>query len=407
MNSGTINKLESKYGDSFYIFDENRYATNIQEVRSAFKKIYNNIGIAYSFKTNYIPRVCKLALEQDLIAEVVSEMEYEHALRLGFPADQIIFNGPVKPRNILFRAFENGSVVHFDSETEIDYLEEYLSGSSKKPVRCALRCNFDLVGEEISRFGFYAEDESIEEVYERLFQLDGCEPVGIHCHYQTSTKSLESFIERTRKIIAVVKKVYKGRKCEYIDIGGGFFGKMPAELKEQFACKIPAYDEYAAVIGSEFKKNFPEQVVRLIIEPGTMLVADTIKFYCAVNNVKFIRDKAFVVTHGSLHNIKPCGRSRILPSLKVIPMGKGKRYHVESADITGYTCVDDDVLAYDFYGDIAVGDFLEFSNVGAYSMMYKPPFIKGQPVILSKKDGHFSVIKNNETIDNIFSTYIF
>ena len=407
MNNQTINELESKYGDAFFLLDEEVFVSNIEHVKSAFEKIYNNFSIAYSFKTNYIPRICRLALEQDCMAEVVSDMEYEHALRVGFQSDQIIFNGPIKSRDILFKSFENDSIVHFDSEAEIDYLEEYLSGSNRKPVRCALRVNFDMKGEKISRFGFTVEDGSVEKVYERLFQLEGCEPIGMHCHFQTATKTLDSFVERTQKIIDIAKIVFTDRKCEYLDIGGGFFGKMPTELKEQFTIKIPDYEEYASVISSLMLENFPKQDVKLIIEPGTMVVADTMKFYCTVNNIKFIGDKAFIIANGSIHNIKPNGRSRILPSLNVISMGKGKSLMVENADITGYTCIEDDFLAFDFNGEIAVGDFLEFSNVGAYSLMYKPPFIKGQAIILSKKGEHYSVIKNNESIDTIFSTYIY
>ncbi len=407
MNNQILSELQKRYGESFYVFDEERFISNLDEVESAFKNQYANFGIAYSFKTNYIPRICKLAMDQGAFAEVVSEMEYEHALRVGYKPEKIIYNGPVKSREILFRAFENNSIVHFDSDNEIDVLEEYLSASPRESIRCALRINFSMEGEKTSRFGFNSEDDSAGKAYERLFGLKGCKPIGVHCHFQTATKTLESFAERTQKTIAFAKKVFAEHPCEYIDVGGGFFGKMPPELLRQFSAKVPSFEEYSRVIGATMIKDFPDQDVKLIIEPGTMVVADTMKFYCTVNNVKFIGDKAFVVTNGSLHNIKPTGRSRILPGMKVIQMHKGNSYQVKNGDITGYTCIDDDVLSWDFNGEIAPGDYLEFCNVGAYSPMYKPPFIKGQPPILSKKDEQFLLIKRGEVIDDIFATYIY
>ena len=88
-------------------------------------------------------------------------------------------------------------------------------------------------------------------------------------------------------------------------------------------------------------------------------------------------------------------------------LDKDKGRHIEGADITGYTCMEGDILAYNFNGKIAEGDFLEFSNVGAYSIMLKPPFIKEQAIILSKNNNNYNIIKNKETIEDIFSTYIY
>jgi diaminopimelate decarboxylase len=407
MNKSTIERLQKQYGDAFFIFDEDQYIKNINDVSTAFEKKYKNLQLAYSFKTNYVPRVCRLAKDHNVLAEVVSEMEYQLALKVGYKPEQIIYNGPIKTRESLFRAFENDSVIHFDSDIEIEYLEEYLSVPRKKTVRCALRCNFNIQGEDTSRFGFDGEDGTVEKIYERLFNLEGCEPIGIHCHLSTSSRSLKSFEERTQKIIALAKKIFKNRKPDYIDVGGGFFGNMPQDLVEQFSFKVPNFDEYAEVVAGQMRDNFPQQDIKLILEPGSMLVADTTKFYCKVYDLKKIREKEFVMVHGSIHNTKPTGKSRVLPSFDIISMNAGQKHKVKNADITGYTCIEYDVLAYGISGEIAIGDYLEFNNVGAYSMMYKPPFIKGQPYILSKKENEYQVIKENETLDHIFATYKF
>jgi diaminopimelate decarboxylase len=403
----TVSKLHQEFGSAFFIFDEDAYLRNLEELKQAFQKEYANVKIAYSFKTNYMPRICQLARQSGALAEVVSAMEYELALRVGYSPQEIVFNGPIKTREVLFRAFDEGATVHFDSEYEIDLLEDYCKNRPENQVRCAIRCNFIIADEPLTRFGINAEDDSIVEAYERLFSIESCHAAGIHCHFSTSGRSLTSYAERTKKIIATAKKVFAGRKFEFLDIGGGFFGKMPQELLERFPCKVPTYADYAKVVGGEMKKSFPDQDVQLVLEPGTMVVADTMKFYCQVNHIKHVGEKLFVIVDGSIHNIKPNGKSNIFPSMHVIPMGLAETTIVENADICGYTCIEDDVLASGFSGPIAQGDFIAFDNVGSYSTMYKPPFIKPQPAILSKSGDQYSLIKRAESIDDIFSTYAF
>lgn len=47
-------------------------------------------------KTNYLAAICALFHREGAIAEVVSEIEYEKARKLGVDGSDIIFNGPAK-----------------------------------------------------------------------------------------------------------------------------------------------------------------------------------------------------------------------------------------------------------------------------------------------------------------------
>lgn len=407
MNKSTLKALKKDHGEAFYVFDQTLFDKNLNNLKNLFAEVYGNVELAYSFKTNYIPRICQIVLEKGLLAEVVSEMEYKHALNVGFTGNNVIFNGPLKSKKILYEAFKNNSIVHFDSFEEIEYLKLYLNENPGEFVRCSVRCNFEIQDLSLSRFGFSVEDGSAEKAYRELFNISGCLPVGVHGHFQTSKKSLKSFEERTLLLANFAKKVFKDKPLEYVDIGGGFFGSMPEELINQFSYEVPSAEQYASVVGNIMKDTFPKENVKLIIEPGNIVVADTIKFYCSVNNIKFIRDKYFIVVNGSLHNIKPTGRSRILPSFKLFQMGEAKYINVKGASIVGYTCFEEDILVDEVNQSIAKGDFVEFSNVGAYSIMLKPPFIKGQPKILAYDGSKYEVIKNSENGDYLFSSYIF
>ena len=77
-------------------------------------------------------------------------------------------------------------------------------------------------------------------------------------------------------------------------------------------------------------------------------------------------------------------------------------------DITGFTCLEQDILFKDFPEELKVGDVIEFRNVGGYSVVYKPPFI--QPccsMVAIKEDGTVEEIKRKETFEDVFYTFKF
>jgi diaminopimelate decarboxylase len=77
-------------------------------------------------------------------------------------------------------------------------------------------------------------------------------------------------------------------------------------------------------------------------------------------------------------------------------------------DITGYTCLEQDVLYKDFPQSVKVGDVIEFRNVGGYSVVYKPPFIQPNCAMVSvSNDGTVKEIKRRETFDDMLVTYKF
>ena len=105
-------KLELEIGTPAYLVNEDLFLNNLRDIRAAFKSLYQNIVVGYSFKTNYLPYLCKLALEQGCYAEVVSFLEYQIALKVGFTGNQIIFNGPIKRESEFVTALLNGSVIN-------------------------------------------------------------------------------------------------------------------------------------------------------------------------------------------------------------------------------------------------------------------------------------------------------
>ena len=82
--------------------------------------------------------------------------------------------------------------------------------------------------------------------------------------------------------------------------------------------------------------------------------------------------------------------------------------NIEKAKFVGYTCLEQDIVYRDYTGEIANGDYVLFGNVGGYSLVDKPPFIMPDyPMISIDKNKKIKLIKQRESFEDIFSTFLF
>ena len=113
MRKEIIEQIRKEYGDAFYLLDSKQFRLNYIELKNAFFSIYPNFNIAYSYKTNYTPKLCKIVNEFGGYAEVVSEMEMELALRIGVNRKTSFGMGQSKPKE-LERFLLLGGVANID-----------------------------------------------------------------------------------------------------------------------------------------------------------------------------------------------------------------------------------------------------------------------------------------------------
>jgi hypothetical protein len=120
-----IKSLIDKQGTPFYLFDEKGFVDNYRTLESTFKKVYPKYQICYSYKTNYTPFVCNLVKNLGGLAEVVSDMEYTLAKRLGYANPQIVYNGPSKG-DAMYEHLLHGGILNIDS---LDEAKRIVSGT--------------------------------------------------------------------------------------------------------------------------------------------------------------------------------------------------------------------------------------------------------------------------------------
>lgn len=405
----TLHDLEKEYGDSFFILDLRQFENNYKEFLQGFRSSYPNTNLGYSYKTNYIPKICQSVYAMGGYAEVVSQMEYDLAISIGVPPTRIIFNGPLKQPEDLEKAILAGSIVNLDCLEEVEIVEALANRLPEQKIAVGLRCNFDIGISRISRFGFDVAAGELDRAFQRLTQLNNCTVDGLHCHISTSERSTESYARRTQKIIELTDYYFQEKQPRFIDIGGGFFGKMTDDLKSQFDGYIPNYQEYAEAVAPQLKSKYPDNSgPELIIEPGVAIVSDVLNFVAKVVGVKTVRSRQVALVVGSVHNVKPTGTDKTL-SLRVYrsEANNGQRKLPGPVDIVGYTCMEHDCLFKEYPGEIGIGDYTVFENMGAYTVVFKPPFIRPNPPIVSYDSiaNEYTLIRRRETSQDVFCTY--
>jgi len=406
----TLHNLEKEYGDSFFILDLRQFENNYKEFLQGFRSIYPNTNLGYSYKTNYIPKLCQTVHSMGGYAEVVSQMEYDLAIAIGVPPTRIIFNGPLKQQEDLEKAILAGSIVNLDCLEEVEMVEALAERLPEQKIAVGLRCNFEIDTTRISRFGFDVAGGELDRAFNLLKALNNCAIEGLHCHISTAARSTESFARRTQKIIELTDNYFKDKQPRYIDIGGGFYGKMTDDLKSQFEGYIPNYQEYAEAVASQLKSKYPANSgPELIIEPGVAIVSDVLNFAAKVVGLKTVRSRQIALVVGSVHNVKPTGTDKNL-SLQVYGNDENsdRRKLAGKVDIVGYTCMEHDCLYKEYSGEIGIGDYAVVENMGAYTVVFKPPFIRPNPPIISYDSiqNEYTLIRRGETSQDVFSTYV-
>lgn len=403
MNKTQIKNITEQVGDAFYILESKQFRQNYLELKSEFENIYPNFNIAYSYKTNYTPKLCKIVNELGGFAEVVSDMEMEIALRIGVEPQNIIWNGPFKNAKKVEQLLVMGGTVNIDSAYEIDLVADIARKYPNHKINIGVRCNFDVNDGVVSRFGFDVESDEFSRAIALFGEHKNLYLIGLQCHF--ATRRLDTWKPRVEGMLDIIDKL--GIVPEHIDLGGGLFGKMADSLKAQFDSEIPSYKQYAETVAAVFAARFKNIEIKpmLLIEPGSALVGDCMRFAAKVVNIKDVRGKAIATLLGSIYNINPTLNKKN-PPIEVCPMGNEQKEY-NDLDFGGFTCIESDYLYRHFDGKLAKGDMVIFGNVGSYSVVLKPPFILPNFPIIDISDGEIEIIKRGETFDDLFHTFAF
>jgi len=403
IDSVAIVELVRKYGSPLYVFSETTLRNRFRTIYNHFSNRYPNVIFGWSYKTNYLQAICAVLHQEGAIAEVVSEMEYDKARKLGIEGKKIIFNGPHKSISALEKAASEGAMINIDHLDEIYDLEKVAKKLGKK-IKVGMRLNMDTgIHPQWSRFGLNLESGQAMDAVKRLANGGKLVLNGLHCHIGTFILEPDAY---AREITQMIQFGYEleenfGFKMEYFDIGGGFPSKI--KLKGTYLppdVGVPPMEDYAEKITEAMYKALkPGDFPRLILESGRAIVDEAGYLITTLLAIKRLPNgnKAYVMDAG-VNNLFTSFWYKF--NVEIDREVDGLNEH---SILYGPLCMNIDVLDEgSLLPPLEKGTRLIFSPVGAYNNTQWMQFIEYRPnIVLVNGDGKADLIREKETLEDI------
>jgi ornithine decarboxylase len=270
---------------------------------------------------------------------------------------------PVTLRGALAEAFRDHGVRHFmvDHQSGLDTMEKEVN-MPDCVVFARMAVSHDTAKMDLSsKFG--APPAEIAALLSRIRAL-GAEPA-----FAFNVGSMVTSPEAYRHAMRVARDVLEPLdfRVRLIDIGGGFPRSYPG-------FPVPSLDEYFQVV-SEARGRLPMQKGgELMAEPGRALAAPGLS---AVVGILLRKDQRIYINDGMFGvfwELRFKAHRRY--PVRVFRNGQIHTGTVSSFTVYGPTCDGSDVLPdpVELPDDIRPGDYLEFGNIGAYSLSGRTRF---------------------------------
>lgn len=379
----------------YFLISEEKLNKNIQAFASALNKLWSNSALAYSVKTNSLPWLLKYLNNKKVLAEVVSDEEYQLAQICGY-TNNIVFNGPIKGYETFKKALMNGVYVNLDSQSDLEYIKKIKPQDAMIGIRVNVDPNVfekkDIGYQEDGfRFGFSEKNGKFAEVLEVIEKFTSNTKLGLHLHCNSITRSLDVYREIAKYAVNLILKYQL--KLDYIDIGGGFFGGVEGK---------PTAEEYILCIKNELEKVIEPEKTKLIIEPGSAIIGSVADLYTRVLDVKDTDCARIVTTDGSRIHIDPLWKKKQYMYSTV----QKKKNTIPKQIICGYTCMDHDrLMIIEGKPELEIGDQIIYHRVGAYSMTFGGMFIRYLPEVYVEREGEIVKVRNGISTEEYIEIY--
>lgn len=366
--------LAQQYGTPVMVVSETQIHRQIQALRDQFLDRYDNVRAAYAGKAFLPLAMCNVIEEEGLCLDVVSGGELFTALKAGFPADRIEFNGNNKSLEELGMAVENGvGRIIIDSVDELGLIEETCRAAGRG-IKALLRISpgvdshthqFISTGNVDSKFGIPLHGGMLEETFLRIQESSHVELLGFHFHIGSQIHENETYLQAVGVLLDIIAdfSARHGFVTREINLGGGF-GVRYTEADD-----VKPYSYFMDPIMEKIQEWSSQTGLArptVVIEPGRSIVANagaTLYRVGAVKNIPGIR-KYVSVDGGMTDNI----RTAMYDALYECHVDSDARTE-EIVTICGKCCESGDILIHD--AKVAApkrGDLLTIFSTGAYCL---------------------------------------
>ncbi|MGZ3510552.1 MAG: diaminopimelate decarboxylase [Candidatus Binataceae bacterium] len=354
--------LAARFGTPFYVYSTRTLRRHYRVMDEAFAG--TDHLICYAMKALSNLSVLKLFAAMGSGFDIVSVGELMRCLKAGAEPGKIVFSGVGKTDEELKAAIEAGILmINVESAPELHRVAS-VAARMRRRAPVSLRVNPDLdpgthphisTGHRDSKFGIPLAQ--VHEYYAEARALPDLDLVGLSTHIGSQITDTSPFTEAANKVATIVKALREsGVALRYLDLGGG--------LGIPYQEEPPPPSEYAAALLGPLRGLG----LKLIIEPGRVLVGNAGALVTRVLYLKETDVKRFIVVDGAMNDL-------IRPVLyeayhQILPVQRRAGGPVVTADVVGPVCESGDFFAREReMPEPRDGDLLAVMSAGAYGFV--------------------------------------
>jgi len=393
-------ELAKTYGTPLYVYNEEIIRAHMHAVSQVITKYPYTAN--YSIKANTNIHILKLALEEGVNCDAMSEGELRMLEAAGFPIDRIFF----VPNNVseeeMQYAIDRGIMTSLDS---LSQLETY--GQLNPGGRCAVRINPGVgaghhekvvTAGKKTKFGIAEED--IDMIFDIAKKYD-LKIVGINQHIGSLFMSPEPYLKAVSNLLRIALR-FEG--LEFVDFGGGY-GIPYHKLDDEQEYDMEGFKKALEPILDDFVKEYGHAPL-FKSEPGRYCVAEGCVLLGRFHATKQNAGHAYAGTDIGMNVLVRPSMYDSWHDIEVLRDGKPvSRDNLTTVTVTGNICESGDLLAKDReLPEIKKGDLACLLDAGAYGYSMCSTYnSRPRPAeVMVCKDGSVKVIRKRETYEDLF-----
>ena len=356
-----IERLAADVGTPFYCYSTATILRHYRVFADALAGVPDPL-IAYAVKANPNLSVIATLARAGAGADVVSVGELRRALQAGVPPERIVFSGVGKTAAEMAEGLAAGIYqFNVESEEELGVLSG-VAAAMGCDAAVALRVNPGIDAKTHAKISTGLADNKfgipharIGAAYALAASLPGLRAVGIGAHIGSQLTSLAPF-EATFVLLGRLAAELRtaGLTVERIDLGGGL--GIPYRAGE---AAPPSPADYGAMV----VRATQGWGVRLLFEPGRMIVGNAGILVTRVVTVKSGDAKRFVVLDAAMNDLLRPTLYNAWHEIRAVRSRAG----IMTATVVGPVCETGDTFAEDrALTPLEPGDLVAFLSAGAY-----------------------------------------
>lgn len=407
--------LAKQYGTPLYVMSEGDIEDKMREIKTCFLDKYPNTRAAYASKAFCTMAIYKICEKEGFCIDIVSGGELHTAIKAGFPAERIEFNGNNKLPHEIEEALDYG-IGRFivDGLQEVALIEAICKEKGKTanilfrvtPGVAASTHDYITTGKKDSKFGIPLDEDVFFPQVEAAIKAEHINFLGLHFHVGSQLFDNAPFLQALDIILDKVAEIKK--RFDYdikeLNLGGGFGATYIDEERKPYAYFLAPMMERIEAFFTELGVERPA----VVIEPGRSIVAEAGLSLYTIGSIKDIRDirKYVSVDGGMTDNIRP---ALYQAEYEGLVANKASEPKDDKVTICGKCCESGDILIKDcmITGTAKTGDLFAMFSTGAYGFSMASNYNSNPiPAVVLVKDGKSELIVKRQSYDDIIKNQV-